>query len=258
MLTSSKWLPVGLAMVVAPSFYATSARAAVFSASPVSDAFVTTGPSGNLSGNNYGGAGALGVSAPGLAKGAFDSVLQFDVSGAIGAFNSQYGAGQWTIQSVSLQLTATPPNNGIFNATSPGQFQINWMQNNSWTEGTGTPNAPTATGITYATLQSTFVGSNDENLGIFSFGGATNGAASYNLNLTPGFTTELLSGGGISLEMFAADPNISYLFDSRNFGSAGSRPVLSIDAVPEPGTSLWILGIACCAGWRRFARRRNA
>ena len=41
-----------------------AAQAASFAANPTSDAFVTTGPTGNLSGNNYGGAGAVSVSAP--------------------------------------------------------------------------------------------------------------------------------------------------------------------------------------------------
>src|SRR5436190_7014118 len=76
--------------------------AATFMLNPVADAFVTTGPSGNLSNNNYGGAGALSVAAPNLSQGEFQSVLQFNLSGAKSAFDSQFGAGQWTIQSVTL------------------------------------------------------------------------------------------------------------------------------------------------------------
>jgi len=136
------------------------------------DAFVTTGPSGNLSGNNYGGAGALSVAAPGLSKGEFQSVLQFDLSGAVTSFNTQFGAGQWNIQSITLSLTATSPNNAIFNSSAAGQFGISWMQNDSWTEGTGTPAAPTTTGITYSSLPS-YTGAGDESLGTFSFNGDT-------------------------------------------------------------------------------------
>jgi hypothetical protein len=254
MKASWKWLPGALVLF---SIFSDHACAAVFSTNSFSDAFVTTGPTGNLSGNNYGGAGALGVSAPGLPKGEFQSVLQFDVSGAVNAFNNQYGAGNWRIQSVTLQLTATAPNNPIFNTSSAGQFQVDWMQNNSWAEGTGTPNAPTNNGITYSTLHSMFVGPNDESLGTFAFNGATNGAASFTLNLAPGLVSNLISGGDVSLDMFAADTNISYLFDSRNFGTAADRPLLTIDAVPEPGSSLWPLAIACLAGRRFFVRRSS-
>src|SRR5258708_6950854 len=77
--------------------------AATFTLNPSADAFVTTGPSGNLSGNNYGGAGALSVAAPGLAQGEFQSLLQFSLAGAKSSFDSQFGAGQWSLQSLTLQ-----------------------------------------------------------------------------------------------------------------------------------------------------------
>ena len=73
-------------------------HAATFTANPTMDAFVTTGPTGNLSGNNYGGGGCAGAgsqSATNNSQGTFQSVLQFNVAGALSAFNSQFGAGQW-------------------------------------------------------------------------------------------------------------------------------------------------------------------
>jgi len=157
------------------------APGASFSANPTADAFVTTGPTGNLAGNNYGGAGALALSAAGLPQGQLQSVLQFDLAGAISSFNSTYGAGQWSIQSVTLQLSASPANNAIFNPSSAGVVGISWMQNDSWTEGTGSPAAPGASGITFLSLQNTFLSGGDENLGTFSFSGATSGAFTYSL-----------------------------------------------------------------------------
>lgn len=213
---------------------------ATFTLNPSMDAFVTTGPSGNLSGNNYGGAGALSVAAPGLSKGEFQSVLQFDLSGAVTSFNTQFGAGQWNIQSITLSLTATSPNNAIFNSSSAGQFGISWMQNDSWTEGSGTPASPTTTGITYSSLSS-HTSAGDESLGTFSFNGATSGSTAYALSLTPGFSADAEAGNLVSLRLFAADSVVSYLADSRNFGTASARPVLSIVAVPEPGV-LSLLG----------------
>ena len=239
----------GLCIVFAMA--ARAASSATFSVDPASDAFVTTGPSGNLSNNNYGGAGALAVAAPGLSQGEFQSLLQFNMSGAKSSFDTQFGAGQWMIQSVTLQLTAASPNNAIFNASSAGQFGLSWIQNNGWTEGTGTPSAPTTTGITFATLNN-FLSSTDEALGIFSFNGATSGSASYALNLTPSFSADILSGGAISLRMFGADNSISYTLDSRNFGTVSARPLLTIaaTAIPEPGRlSLAVIG-CLVAFWR--------
>jgi len=242
------------ATVLLGALSAYSLFAATFSVNPAADAFVTTGPSGNLGTNNYGGAGALAVAATGLAQGEFQSVLQFSLSGAKSSFDSQFGAGQWSIQSVTLQLTATSPNNPIFNAGSAGQFGISWMQNDGWTEGAGSPQAPGSTGITFATLSS-FLGSSDEALGTFGYNGATSGSATYSLNLPPSFSADILSGGTLSLRMFAADNGVSYLSDSRSFGTVSARPLLGITAVPEPGTlSLGFLSLALF-GHRRLRSR---
>src|ERR1043165_1617923 len=115
-----------------------TASAATFSTIAFSDAFVATGPTGNLSDNNYGGGGALGLAAPNLSLGEFQTVMQFNLSSVRNSLDAQYGAGSWTIQSVSLQLTASPHNNAIYNDIAAGQFNVSLMQNNSWVEGTGT------------------------------------------------------------------------------------------------------------------------
>src|SRR5262245_34505218 len=116
------------------------AAGATFSTIPALDAFVAAGPTGNLSNNNYGGAGAIAVSS-GLPQGEFQSVLQFNLSGAAGSFNSTFGPGQWSVESVTLQLTAAAPNNPFFDSPVAGQLGVSWMQNDSWQEGTGTPNS---------------------------------------------------------------------------------------------------------------------
>lgn len=223
---------------------------------PTADSFVTTGSSGSLSGNNYGAGGNLGLSAPGSAQGEFQSVMQFDVSAAKAAFDAQYGAGVWSIQSVTLQLTANnPANNPIYNPQAAGQFQISWMQNDSWVEGTGMPNMPTTDGITFTSLQNTYIGPNDEAVGTFSVGTAISGSSTYTLTLTSGFSADLLNGGLVGLRLSAADSSVSYLFNSRSFNQAASRPMLTISAVPEPGA--WMLalsGATLLAGWHR--RRR--
>src|SRR5262245_30361995 len=105
------------------------AFSASFNTNPTADAFVAMGAGGNLSGNNYGGAGSLSLPAPGSAKGELQSVLQFSLSGAIDSFNSTFGVGQWNVQSISLQLSAAPANNAIFNSPAAGMFGISWMQN---------------------------------------------------------------------------------------------------------------------------------
>jgi hypothetical protein len=232
-------------------------RGATATANSFSDAFVTTGPTGNLSNSNYGGGGALSVAAPGLSKGEAQTVLQFNLSSVSSSFNALYGTGLWTVQSVTLQLNATPNGNpATFNTTAAGQFNVSLMLNNSWTEGTGNPNKPTADGITFNTLQSTYINNTaDQALGGFSFNGATSGAATYSLTLSSGIVADLLSGNDASLRLYAGDTSVSYLFNSRT-GTAA--PELIINAIPEPG-SLSIGAMALAAGViaRRIRSRRQ-
>jgi len=178
-------------------------------------------------------------------------VMRFDTTATIASLNSTYGAGNWTIQSVSLQLTATAPNNAIFNAQAAGQFAAGWMQNDSWVEGTGTPAAPQSTGLTFATLPS-FLSGSDEALGTFSFGGATSGTNSYALSLTSGFSADMGAGGLVSVRVSAVGSTIGYLFNSRTFGQVAARPGLVITAVPAPGAAGVFVGFGVMAVRRRM------
>src|SRR5262245_27706428 len=112
-----------------------AALATTVTFNPTQDAFVSSANSTN----NYGKAGALLVNAVGLPKGEFDSLLEFNLASAKSTFDSTFGAGQWTIQSITLQLTSASPNNALFNSpNAAGQFTLTWMLNDSWVEGTGT------------------------------------------------------------------------------------------------------------------------
>ena len=250
---------------------AATASAATQTLGPAADAFVSSNPAQNalgtatISNSNFGSAGALGVSAAGMAKGEFDSLLRFDFSGAKAGFDSTLGAGLWAITSIALQLTLTAPNNAFFNGNgagaggtnvnSAGAVAVKWMQNDSWVEGTGTPAAPTLTGITFSTLP-TFLSVADESLGLFSFSSATSGNITLTLGLTPAFLADATAGSTVSLLMQPGDSAVATLADSQNFTSnATFRPVLTVIAtpVPEPGSMMLIA--TGSLGW--FAMRRR-
>ncbi len=130
---------------------ATVSKASV-TLSAVADTF---GDSAGTTGN-FGGAGALGVTAA-LATGQFSSVMSFNVSSAITSFNTQYGAGNWTLSGVQLSLASRAPNNAIFNggasnANIAGSFDVSWIGNDGWTEGTGTPAGSAVAGLNWNTL----------------------------------------------------------------------------------------------------------
>jgi len=229
---------VGFGTIVALTGAVCFGQPVSFTVQPNADAFVTPGAGGSLSSSNFGAAGSLAIAAPGLPEGEFQSVLRFDLSGAQSSFDSQFGAGQWAIQSVTLQLTSSPHNNAIFNSIAAGQFGVSLMQNNSWVEGTGTGGVPSSDGISFDSLQSTYINNaTDQALGTFSFPGGSSGQNSYELTLSSGLQTDVTAGGVMSLRLFAADNAVSYLFTSRS-GSASARPDILVQAVavPEPST----------------------
>lgn len=233
-LHSRRWFHAALTLSL---LICTTGRADIVTLNPVADAFVVSAQPNA----NFGGAGALAIAAAGLPQGEFQSVLRFDLAAAKASFDATYGAGQWTVQSVSLLLTASPPNNPIFNNAAAGQFAASWMQNDAWVEGNGTPMTPSATGITFSTLPS-FLGGADQNLGTFNFVGGTSGQAAYVLAASSGLNADILGGGLASMRLFAADSTVSYIPRSRTFNTAAERPILSIEAVPEPA-GLMLLGL---------------
>lgn len=241
------------ALIVAFSLLAANfAFAETFNLSPIADAFVS---SANPT-NNYGGAGALSASAPGLAKGEFQSLLKFDFAGAKASFDGTFGSGNWILTDVSLLLTATSPGNPIFNTSAAGTIAVSWMENDSWIEGTGNPNMPGATGITFSSLPA-FLSASDESLQSMNFSGATSGATNYSFGVSAGLQGDAQAGSLASLRLSAGDLAVSGLFNSRNFGTASARPVLTLMAIeiPEPASCVLCgFGMMIVIG-RRFASR---
>jgi hypothetical protein len=226
--------------------FAVAAEAQTYTFNPTADAFVAAIESGS----NFGAAGALAVAGTGDTKGEADSVIEFNL-----------GSTAISAQSVTLQLTTSSPNNAVFNSpAASGTFAIVWMDNTSWTEGNGTPNtASTDGGITYSNL-GTYLDSGDENLGTYSFTAATSGSNIYSLSLSgTGFLADVDAGGTVSLEVIpVVSSTIAYVFNSENFGTASSRPLLTVTAVPEPAGLVFAgAGLLVLAGCSRYWLRKT-
>ncbi len=230
------------------------------SLNPVADAFLFSGEADF----NYGGGGVFAVSAHGLPEGEFQSLLRFDLAPAKSQFDAAFGPGNWSLASAVLDLTAASPNNPIFNTSAAGQLAARWMQNDAWVEGSGAPTTPTTDGVTWNTLPS-FLSGSDQSLGTFAFNGAINGAASYSLALAPGLVGDASSGGLTSILLAAAPGNttLSGAWNSRSFGTASRRPLLTLNAVAIPEPATWaltgcgMLGVGALLFRRRRALRQN-
>jgi hypothetical protein len=270
MKSACSLLSIGLAVVGLTA----SAHAAIVSIIPIADAFLTGGsadPGAGSPTGNYGGAGALQISAAGSTKGEIQSLLKYDLAAAKATFDSTFGAGNWLVSSVTLQLgtnfgtQGAQPNNAIFNTINVGLFKIDWLANDNWLEGTGTPAGPTTDGVSFSSL-ALLISAADRTLGTFTYTpvGNTNPPtvqpATYALSLDASFLADVSAGNNVSLRAYAGDVGVSYLFNSRSFGTTANRPTLIVnaDAVPEPGTSALLTGAVAVLLARRPRYVRGA
>jgi hypothetical protein len=264
------WLSIAVA---AGLFTVPAARADVIYTTPLdstgilADAFVTDGTANNANPNsNYGAAGTMVVAGANSGNGAFESLIKFNLAGAEAAFNSAYGAGNWTINSISLTLASNygvegvQPNNAIFSPVNGGAFDISWLANNSWVEGPGTgagvaSNGSTG-GITWNSLPNYLTPGVDESLGAFNYTPPGNNIPqTYSLTLGSGLIADVLSGGAATLLLMPGNNTINYLFNTITF--AQNHEFLTIDAtaVPVPGAA-WLFGGALAAFGLSGRRRR--
>lgn len=249
-------------MAASLAAWAANAQApATVALNPNADAFVWSADATR----NYGGAGSLSLSgaaavnAAGVQNGQYDALMRFSLGSAVSSFDTTFGAGNWSLCGVTLRLTeVAAPNNDIFNR-GVGSFEIRWMANDSWEEGIGSPSAPATEGVTWNDLPSLLPAGRTVSLGTFANAGQ-NTRLGFELPLADAtFVNDLLSGGDASFYLTAVNPSLGFTFNSRSVGTASTRPVLEIRAVPEPGVSaLLAVGVvAALAGslWR--PSRRN-
>jgi len=227
-----KFLSIVLTLIAAANI----SRAVLLTNSISVDAFVRA----NAPTANYGAAGSLTVSGStatngvGTVNGIADSFIRFNTASLATSLNSLFGPNNWVINGVSLRVVETgAPNNNIF-TRGKGAFEIRWISNDSWTEGTGMPNAPTTDGVTYNDEPPLLT--NTVNLGVFT-NAAANSTDLFSLALPAVFTSDVSAGGDVSLYLTAIDSGIGFTFNSQNFTTANQRPVLVISAVPPPGAA---------------------
>jgi hypothetical protein len=154
-------------------------------------------------------------------------------------FNTDYGAGNWTITGIALKLTSNygtagvQPNNAIFPVISGGHFVIEWLSTNGWPEGTGTPNLPTMDGVTYDSLPG-LLSSLHKILCTNSYSPPGNNVpVTYPLPLDTILVAEISAGGDVSFLFYAADDQIGYLFNSYGYGR-GNEPLILVTVNPVP------------------------
>ena len=219
------------------------------------DAFLASGSAANPLGSdltsvNFGGAGTLAIAPASATKGEYDSIIKFNLAGAVSQFNTTYGAGNWRVSGLTLSLASNfgtqgaQPNNANFNTINAGSFGIDWLPYVGWTEGTGsgngTPGYPNNSFVSFNSI-STLFSAGDDSLGTFTYTPPGNNVyANYALPLDSSLVSDATAGGDVSLYFYAADNQVNYLFNARSY--AQNHPQITITAAPVPeATSVALL-----------------
>jgi len=221
---------------------------------------------------NYGLGGGLGASgsaalnATGEQMGLLDALIRFDTAATVALFDAAFPGG-WDIQSAVLRINEQArPNNAMYNQ-GQGDFEVLWLADDSWVEGTGTPKTPTTDGVSYGDLPA-LLGPLDESLGTYPNNGP-NAADDFidifcSLSLASNFIDDIKNSGLLTFRLTAASDTLGLQFAAMQNKDDTSWPYLTLTAdeavveprvVPEPATlSLLGLGLAGCLRRRRRPR----
>jgi len=207
---------------------------------------------------NFGTMGAMEIAAPTSAQNRTEETLQrFDTSAIESGFNADYGVGEWAITSVTLELFSNvseagqQPANSSLNKIAAGDFELDWLSNNSWNE----------TGITYNTLPSVLPGTGGNtsaSLGDFYWPATGASSSTWTLGLDPNLLSEIDSGGDVTiLGKPTAGSTVGYLFNQITLNGAYLNVTAS--KVPEPSSMASTLAMmaSSLAGFRAMRRSRN-
>ncbi len=244
-----RWL-----VVIVIAAMAMPAAAVPFTAevTPSADAFVRElAPTGN-----YGGGGGLSVSGgaatngSGEPTGAADAFLRFDLSGFAADATAHFGDLAWFPTHAVLKLTEQAvPTSPVF-GRGVGLFEVRWVADDSWVEGTGKPQKPTTDGIAWQDEFSILDPQTDLVLGEFSSTGEDVELA-FELSLPEPVRADIQAGGHVSLLLTAVDDALGFTFNSRSIRPPRIPPALVLTAnIPEP-TSLALLAVGALVATRR-------
>lgn len=242
------------ALIGAAILPALTARASIYSQQVGADTFVSSGQPDS----NFGSLGAMEIAAPTTAQPRTEiALLRFDTAGLRATLDSDYGAGNWMVTSVSLTLFSNvstagqQPGNPSFNRIAAGNFEFDLLSNNSWSEG----------GITWNTLPDILPGNGNSNsetsLGTFFWPASGGASSTWTLNLDANLVGAINDGGQITLlGQPTAGSTAGYLFNTLTFNPSSLN--VTVEAVPEPSGGALVISFLCLAGWVRFCGKPHS
>jgi len=253
------------AQVLASESFAISSGAGGSGATQTSCMILSDGTS--WSGGAVGVQGASSTKMGGGSPLAANVTFKYGVGSTVDSLNATYGAGNWTISNVKLKLQYTLYANNTRFGGGAGTFDIYWVGNDSWVQGTSNPAYVTsAAALGNWSTSYALVGSENYSWSTASYTGtaadATTGlwvtdksggkqaTISYGLALDSSLVNDIVSASA------ASDPSVSlYLMSTSSslgltiFTGGGSvLPTLTFDVVAAPEPSSLALGLGGLAG----------
>lgn len=193
--------------------------------------------------SNFGTLGAMEIAAPTSSQPRTEeAVLLYDTSALAAGFDSEFGAGNWTVSSVSLTLYSNvsnagqQPANSIFSKIAAGNFELDLLSNNNWSQSS----------LTWDTLPDILPGSGNTNtlasLGTFYWPANGGASSTWSLNPDPTLVSAITSGSEITLfGQPTAGSTVAYLFNTR-LNDPSYLNVIA-EPVPEPSSQVLVLGM---------------
>lgn len=199
-----------------------------------------------------------------------NEAFHFDIGGTVDSLNATYGAGNWTVDNVTLSFNSSyaRQNNSRFGVGS-GTFDILWVENDNWYQSAGTPTdkqlnpiyASNQTGLNAWAGTSSLLGSET-----FTRVGTTGYVGlNYSLSEQGSFVQDILTASAsgdkaVSLYLMGTSDTLGMIIFTG--GQGQSLPTLSFDVVsvvtapvPEPETyAMFLAGLGLMGA---IARRRR-
>ena len=216
-------------LVLPPALFA---QTSTYSQRVGADTYVSSGQP-NV---NFGSQGAMEIAAPTAAQPRTQiALLRFDTAAMQTSFDTDYGAGNWTVTGVTLSLfsnfalAGVQPGNASFNKIAAGGFEFDLLGNNSWSE----------SAITWNTLPTLLPGANNANtltpLGTFTWNATGAASSVWTLNAGQPLVDAISAGTQVTLlGQPTTGSTVGYLFNT--LGSNPGYLNVTVEAVPEPST----------------------
>ena len=202
--------------------------------------------------------------------------FQFGIGSFVDTLNATYGIGNWTVSDIQLTVQYTLYANNTRFGSGPGTFDIYWVGNNNWVQGTNNPvYATSASALSSWSDGQALVASEAYNWSTPSYSGtlsdlhdglwvtdktgALQSTTSYALDSDPSLVNDITSASAadnsaVSLYLMATSNTMGMTIFT---GGGSTLPTLTFDvqAVPEPSAAALL--IAGFTGFvvLRFKRR---